>query len=164
MILWDRKYADDTVLLSNSSFQAQIFLHLIQKEGARRGLYLNFEKCEHLALNSTNRIQFDPTYLLSPVDDLNVLISHAVKYLGVYLDPHSTNHKNVSTRVSRAMEASKKLAPLMKHGQLPPSWKLSVYGSVVQSILMYAMDSILLTPAQLTKPNSIHYKCLRRIF
>ena len=162
--LWDLEYADDTVLLSNSSFQAQIFLHLIQEEGARRGLYLNYDKCEHLSLNSKNRSLFDPAYLLSPVDDLQVPISDAVKCLRVYLDPRSTNHKNVSTRISRAMEASMKLAPLMKHGQLPPNWKLLVYRSVVQSILMYAMDSILLTPAQLAKLDYIHYKCSRRIF
>ena len=56
--LWDLEYADDTVLLSNSFSQAQIFLHLIQKEGARRGLILNFDKCEHLALNSTQRIYY----------------------------------------------------------------------------------------------------------
>ena len=62
------------------------------------------------------------------------------------------------------MEASKKLVPLMKHGLLPPNWKLLVYRSVVQSILMYAMDSLILTPAQLTKMDSVHYKCLRRIF
>ena len=36
--LWDLECADDTVLLSNSFTQAQLFLHLIQKEGARRGL------------------------------------------------------------------------------------------------------------------------------
>ena len=162
--LWDLEYADDTVLLSNSFAQAQIFLHLIQKEGARRGLFLNFDKCEHLALNSSRRVYYDPQYLPTQVEDLRVPVSDAVKYLGVYLDPKSNNHKNVSTRVSRAMEASKKLAPLMKHGLLPPSWKLLVYRSVVQSILMYAMDSLLLTTAQLTKMDSVHYKCLRRIF
>ena len=58
--LWDLEYADDTVLLSNSFTQAQIFLHLIQKEGARRGLVLNFDKCEHLALNSSQRVYYDP--------------------------------------------------------------------------------------------------------
>ena len=88
----------------------------------------------------------------------------AVKYLGVYLDSKSNNHRNASTRISRAMGASKKLAPLMKHGLLPPNWKLLVYRSVVQFILMYAMDSLLFTPAQLTMMDSVHYKCLRRIF
>ena len=83
---------------------------------------------------------------------------------GIISGPKSNNHQNVSTRISRAMEASKKLSPLMKHGLLPPNWKLLVYRSVVQSILMYAMDSLLLTPAQLTKMDSVHYKGLRRIF
>ena len=146
-------------MLSNSFFPGTNISSFDQKEGARRGLYLNYDKYQHLPLNSTNRNLFDPAYLLSPVDDSPVSISDAVKHLGIYLDPRSTNHKNVSTRASRAKEASKKLGPLMKHGQLPPNWRLLVYRSivqsilmyVVQSILMYAVDSIILTPAQLIK-------------
>ena len=85
--LWDLEYADDTVLLSNPSFQAQTFLHLIQKEGACTGLYLNFDKCEHLRLNSTHQTNFDPPpFLLAPIDALAVPLSDAVKYLGVDLD------------------------------------------------------------------------------
>ena len=61
------------------------------------------------------------------------------------------------------MEASKKLSPLMKHGLVPPNWKLLVYRYVVQSILLYAMDGLLLTPSQLTKMNPFHFKGLCRI-
>ena len=53
-------HRENKVLLSNSFSQAQIFLHLIQKEGARRVLVLNFDKCERLALNSTQRVYYDP--------------------------------------------------------------------------------------------------------
>ena len=47
---------------------------------------------------------------------------------------------------------------------LRPSWKLTVYGSIIQSILLYAMESSQLTPPQLTKLNHVHFKSLRRIF
>ena len=43
------------------------------------------------------------------------------------------------------MHASKLLKLLLSHASLPPSWKLTVYRSIVQAILMYAMDSELLS-------------------
>ena len=62
------------------------------------------------------------------------------------------------------MTASKLLRPLMAHRALPPSWKLTVYRAIIQSILLYAMESSQLTPPQLTKLNHVHFQSLRRIF
>ena len=62
------------------------------------------------------------------------------------------------------MTASILLRPLLAHRALPPSWKLSVYRSIIQSILLYAMESDQLTPPQLTRLNHVHFKSLRRIF
>ena len=87
-----------------------------------------------------------------------------VKYLGVFLDSSSNNRRNISYRISQAVTASKLLKPLLGHKSLPPSWKLTVYRSVVQSILLYAMESSQLTPPQLTKLDHVHYKAIRRIF
>ena len=62
------------------------------------------------------------------------------------------------------MTASKLLRPLLAHRDLPPSWKLTVYRSIIQSILLYAMESSQLTSPQLTKLNHVHFKSLQRIF
>ncbi len=171
--LWDLEYADDTVLLSNSAEQITRLLHLLQREASVRGLLLNFDKCAHLRLNSLERVPFSPN-LFSPCDCTSCLgvqnptsfvpLSDEVKYLGVYLDALSNNNRNVSFRISQAVAASKLLRPLLGHNSLPPSWKLTVYRSVVQSILMYAMESCQLTPSQITRLNHVHYKSLRRIF
>ena len=83
--------------------------------------------------------------------------------MGVFLST-SGPRKNVSYRVSQAVHASKLLKPLLSHASLPPSWKLTVYRSIVQAILMYAMDSELLSHSQLAKLNSVHFKSIRRIF
>ena len=170
---WDLEYADDTVLLSNSSQQITRLLHLLQYHAHLRGLTLNLDKCAHLRLNSDSRIMYSPHFVShcqcshchghSPAT-LPVPLSDEVKYLGVFLDTSSNNKRNVSYRISQAVTASKLLKPLLGHKSLPPSWKLTVYRSVVQSILLYAMDSAQLTPAQLTKINHVHYKSLRRIF
>ena len=69
-----------------------------------------------------------------------------------------------SYHVSQAVSASKLLKPLLSHSCLPPTWKRTVYRSIVLSILTYAMDTVLLTSPQIRKPDAIHYKSLRRIF
>ena len=67
-------------------------------------------------------------------------------------------------RVSQAVSASKLLRPLLSHSSLPPSWKLTVYRSIILSILTYAKDSARLSPSQIQKMNTIPFKSLRRIF
>ena len=81
----------------------------------------------------------------------------------MYLDSLSINHKNVSYRISQAVSASKLLKPLLRHKSLPPTWKLTVYRSVIQSILMYAMESAQLSSSQLTRSNHVHFKAIRKI-
>ena len=93
-----------------------------------------------------------------------VPLSQEVKYLGVFLDTSGSARKNVSFRITQAIHSSKLLKPLLSHSSLPPSWKLTVYRSIVLSILMYAMDSAFLSPSQLTRLNAVHFKSLRRIF
>ena len=171
--LWDLEYADDTALLSNSAEQITRLLHLLQREAHIRGLTLNFEKCAHLRLHSAERIYFSPS-LGSPCQCRSchghdpplepVPRSDEVKYLGIFLDSSSNNRKNVSYRVSQAMTASKLLRPLLAHRSLPPSWKLTVYRSIIQSILLYAMERAQLTPPQLTKLNHVNFKSILRIF
>ena len=171
--LWDLEYADDTVLLSNSAEQLNRMFHLIQHEGSKRGLILNEDKCEHLRLNSEASIYYAHSpYFYScnceictdtsqPSDP--VPISSKIKYLGVFLSA-SGSRKNVGYRISQAMHAFKLLKPLLSHASLPPSWKLTVYRSIVQAIPLYAMDSELLSHAQLTRLNAAHRKSFRRIF
>ena len=90
--------------------------------------------------------------------------TNEVKYVGVYLDSLSSNNKSVSYRISQAAPASKPLKNLLGHKSLPPSWKLTVYRSVIQSILMYAMESAQLSSSQLTRINHVHFKAVRKIF
>ena len=71
--------------------------------------------------------------------------------------------ENWSYRVSWAVTASRMLRQLLSHSALLLSWKRTVYRSIILSILTYAMDGALLSPAQLTKLNSVHFKSLRRI-
>ena len=104
--LWDLEYADDTTLLSNSAVQISRLLHLLQHQGAIRGLHLNFSKCAHLKLHSNENIPFSPS-CLSPCDctvcqghlppTSNAPESDEDKHLGVYLDSISSSNKMYRT-------------------------------------------------------------------
>ena len=148
-------------------------LHLVQHFGKTRGLRLNEEKCQHLRLNSDHNVFYSPSCYLVCTCPLchagaalgePVPVSDEIKYLGVFLDSTSSNSKNTRNRVSKAITASKLLKPLMAHGSLPSSWKLQVYPSIVQAILMYAMDGVLVSPPQIIKMNAVHFKVMRSIF
>ena len=52
----------------------------------------------------------------------------------------------------------------MVHKALPPSWKLTVYRSILQLILLYALENAQLSLTQITKSNHIDFKSLWRIF
>ena len=92
--------------------------------------------------------------MLRPADP--VPVSSEVKYLGAYLSAIGSR-KKISHRVSQAMHASKLLKPLISHASLPPSWHLTVYRSIVQVLLMYAMDGEPLSQAQPTKLNAVQH-------
>ena len=90
---WDLEYADDTVLLFNSAQQLTRLLHLLQREAYIRDLTLNFDKCAHLRLHSTERASFS-SHFSSPCSCFQcsghdpapslVPLSDEVKYLGVF--------------------------------------------------------------------------------
>ena len=65
------------------------------------------------------------------------------------MDDTSANKKHLRYPISQAVA---------------PSWKLGVSQAVIQSILLYAMESATLTQAQLVHLDSIHFTNLRRIF
>ena len=172
--LWDLEYADDTVLLSRSSLQLTRLLHLLQHHALQFGLQLNLDKCKHLQLHSENRVSYAP----DPGADCScsccnggrraateyVPLAEEVKYLGIFLDATCNSRSTTSKRISRAVHASKLLKPFFTHAGLPTKWKLTVYKSIILSILAYGMESCCPAPSQQGRVDSLHFKNLRRIF
>ena len=69
---------------------------------------------------------------------------------------HDTFDRTFSILLIRVFEALPAAPRVWANaGRIFCTWKLLVYCSVVQSILVYAMDSLLLIPAHLTKNNTV---------
>ena len=88
----------------------------------------------------------------------------SAKYLGSYITPTTSSVPDVIFRCSQASTAFKQLEPFLRHPLISPKHKLRTYSTIVQSILLHGMESQTLSPAQVSKVDSLHYKALRQIF
>ena len=84
-----------------------------------------------------------------------------VKYLGVLLCPNSDSGREVSRRLTQARAAFKLLSPFFKNRSLTLKWKMTVYQQILSSILVYAMESLSLTPAHFRRLDSFFFKVVR---
>lgn len=172
--VWDLQFADDTVLLANSAELANRLLHGVQRHGYLLGLELNPDKCEHLAFNSEKRVHFrtgDPMNFCKCChcggeEGVGPMVSlvHEVKYLGVKIESAGGNAKFFSDRISKATTIAKMLAPFFRSQLVSITFRLRVYQAIVQSILLYSLESVVPTPAQNTRLNSVYFRILRQIF
>lgn len=172
--IWDLQFADDTVLLANSAELACRLLHGVQRHGYLFGLELNPEKCEHLAFNSESRVYFRTGNPLCQCsckyckgqDDLGSLVPsvHEVKYLGVRLEDTGGASRFFTDRVTKANTVARLLAPFFRSRVVSESFRLRVYMSVVQSILLYSMESVVPTTSQNRRLDTVHFRVLRQIF
>jgi hypothetical protein len=154
--LWDLEYADDTVLLGRSSEVVQNFLDILVTVAKSHGLELNHDKCEHLAIHSDNSIYFNDESFSALIPKVDF-----VKYLGVLLCPNADSGREVSRRLNQARAAFKLLSPFFKNRSLTLKWKITVYQQILSSILVYAMESLSLTPAHLRRLDSFFFKVVR---
>ena len=180
--LTDIEYADDSVLISRTNITLMRILHLLQYRALRIGLSLNPSKCQLLAIHGTLPVSLSA--IVTPLQACTCehcaqAIGHQVdydalhppftplpsaKYLGSYLTPTSSSVPDIIFRCSQASTAFRQLEPFLRHPLISPKHKLRTYSTIVQSILLHGMESQTLSPAQVAKVDSLHYKALRQIF
>ena len=172
--LWDLQYADDTVLLAHSPIALTRLLHTLQILALDFGLELNFSKCEHIALHSCERIRFCPDlnseqcpcnlcFGSTEPSNLVTLVTSA-SYLGAHVNDTDSSAEHIKNCLSKATAAAKLLGPFFRNQCISPSFRLLVYQSVVQSILLFTIESIVPTRAELVRLGSVHFRILRQIF
>ena len=175
---WDIEYADDTLLLSRSSESLNRLLHLLEIHASKVGLLLNHDKCEHLPLNTSQRIYFSSSFLRcscshcwqsaphlqSEGPPVFVPVSTAAKYLGIKLTKEASPAQDSRQRLGKAIAASKLLGPFFRQQALPPKWRYTVYVQIIQAIMLYSGESLSFSASTLKRFDAHHFKILRQIF
>ena len=85
-------------------------------------------------------------------------------YLGAQLTPDGSPDHFVLSRLRKANAATKALASFFSASFLSPAFRLRVYQSIVQSILLYSIESVVPTPAHHQRMDALHFRVLRQIF
>ena len=127
----DLEYADDTLLLARTAQAQNRLLHLLQYLATLRGLHLNPEKCQLLAINPQGKIVLIDTPTSPcrcpsclpirgsiPPQTTEVEPTDVAHYLGAYLCANSSADKDVQHRYSQAIRCLKSLDAFYRHSSI----------------------------------------------
>ena len=148
-------YADDTLLVSRNAFGMNLLLHAIEEESAYYGLKLNHDKCHVLAMKGHNCIRFEDGSRMQHVEE--------AVYFGGFLTKHVNIASEVSNRIASAMATWKSLDFFWKEAQCSTRNKNIIYNAIIQSKHPYALETIEIPVALLSRLESFRLKGLRKI-
>ena len=136
-------YADDTILIGKSSKEVQKVLQKIKEVSKKYGLALNKDKCVHLRINNTNRVEFKDKKKMPTEEDTT--------YLGAQLNSKCDIAKDLNMKMGGATYIWRKLDKLWKGTNNRKKDKLNIYNAVVRSKVAYSLETAPLSISQKKK-------------
>jgi len=149
-------FADDTLLIGVSDSCLTEFLDAVYTAGLRYGMELHPSKFQLISTSGGAQVYAPGTGNMVPVADSMV-------YLGSILTSDGKVERELSRRIGCAKADFDALAKVWTHSSLTWKRKLSIYSSLVESKLLYAMTSCCLTRADERRLDGFQNRCLRKI-
>ena len=146
----DVDYADDIAILANTSNQAEILLHNLERAASGIGLHVNAHKTEYMCYNQSGDITTLDGASLKPVDKFT--------YPGSSI---SSTEKDIDTRLTKAWTTIDRLSIIWK-SDLTDKMKCSFFQVAVVSILLYGCTTWTLTK-RMEKLDGNYTRMLRAI-
>jgi len=158
-VMRDLLYTDDCALLAHSEADAQHLFDRFYMAASRFGLTVSLKKTEVL-LQPRNR-----SYYISPsitAGDIELPVVDKFCYFGSIMSDGKA--EKINSRISKASSAFGKLRHCLwdDHG-IRLDTKISVYVTVVLTILLYGCETWTLYRHNIRKLHQFHMRCLRRI-
>jgi len=153
--LSDVIYADDTLLISVSVNHLAEYLRAVASAGERYGMELHWDKFQLLP------IQCSPV-LHTPAGD-PIPCRGRMEYLGTSLTGDVHDQAELVKRIAMAKKDFLALSNVWRRSSLTWRRKLAIFGTLVESKLLYGLGSICLTVAQERQLNGFQNRCLRTI-
>ena len=156
-LLEDLDFADDIALLSSTMNHLQIKTEKLKNNAANVGLKLNAKKCKVLKSNnrSDKRLRVDQT----DVEEVD-----RFTYLGANVTTDGGSTADLKKRIALASAAYKRLGKIWQATDIGRKTKVSLFKSLVLSVLLYGCETWKLTKGEEKKLDVFQTKCLRRIF
>jgi len=154
-------YADDTLIFGANTRCINVLLHAIEKHSTYFGLKLNYDKCVNLTANQrTSSIRFAPD---GPAEGKIVPRKKSAIYLGTLLTDSFDNASEIANRLGDCIATCNRLKVFWTKANTSVKWKIQVFNAIIRSKLLYGLECIQLTDAEISKLNAFQNKSLRRI-
>ena len=149
--LFDRLYfADDTLLITTSSYAANRLLKEIEEVSMQYGLRLNRGKCCFIAMNGNNQVRFH--------DGVKLQRKTEPVFSGHHLSQSMNIRREVKLKLQQIMQTWYKLSTFWRAAQCSMAWKIQVYDAITQSELLYGLENAHLTQSVQKKINAFQLK------
>ncbi len=158
--LFDLEYADDTVLMSRSTFSITKLLHCLQNEAAPYGMALNRAKTKLLVVNGppAGVVTFTDNSPVHVVDN-----NESLEYLGTVLNRKGSPKITLTTRLARAKQEFNKLSQFWSHANIKTELKVRVFRQIFYPMVLYGLTHVWLTDSLRNRLDAWHCRALRRI-
>ena len=103
---------------------------------------LNKGKCLTITMRGHSHTHFEDGTFLCSVPD--------ARYLGISLDENASNKPDLNSRITATLATITALKNLWR-SSAKPKWKLLVFNAIAGAKLLYGLESLQLTPADLKR-------------
>ena len=155
-VLEDLDFADDLAILSSSSNHLQTKTDRLVMFAKQVGLFVNVKKTEVMNINK------NPSQPIK-IGDSQIKEVNKFTYLGSVISNEDGAKADIETRINKARVAFKSLQNIWKSRKYNLKTKLKVYNSNVKTVLLYGSECWRVVQNEITKLNSFHNGCLRKI-
>ncbi len=139
-------YADDILLVSNVKSNVQKMLHKVEQYYNLYEIKVNGDKTVLFIFNkwctrSKKELNEDSTNLTLTLQNIKLVESFSLKYLGMEITTDLTNKKHIDTRCDKALKAMSMIkAKGLGDVQIHEQTKSGMYKTFVMPILTYGLD------------------------
>ena len=153
------RYADDTVLISDSQEGLQALIDKVGTESEKKGLLLNVKKTECMLITKkSNNTIIDLKY-----KGMSIKQVHKFKYLGCEITSDGRWHTEIIKRIALAKNTFRKMSPLLTNNSISWETKSRVLRCYVWSTLLYGSECWTITKELQNKLEAAEMWFWRRI-
>jgi hypothetical protein len=154
-------FADDTLIFGANTRCINVLLHAIERHSHYFGLNLNYDKCINITANQrVSSVRFSPT---GPGQGKLVPRKNSAVYLGTLLTDSNNNKAEILNRLGDCIATANRMKLFWTKANTTVKWKIQVFNAIIRSKLLYGLECIQLTAAEISRLDAFQNKSLRRI-
>jgi hypothetical protein len=148
-------YADDTIIFANNAKRVSQILQGVEAEANKYNFSLNRLKCAAMFFNSARPVTFSNGEKVQEVTEYT--------YLGGHISKTMSPAEEIANKLRATWPILRKLDIFWRLARVPKAWKIQAHQAIIESKLLYGLETVQATNAQLAKLDTFQLKGFRKI-